>query len=478
MKNKQILPVLMLSLLLGGCLNIETSDSQQNVNNSESNQTSISEKESSSSNYKEEITLSNREREYNAQILIGEMVNSLAKQPGDIKKVRKSNQQRQTQEGKFLTNVSMHSLYGQGPEIKSLNEPLGQAFGMISYFSQFNKTDYSIFDTTFYSTYSRPIYDETGKYISSEQCYESVLTIRDFPNSEYKMIHIRYWSSYNYLILIDEEGHFSILSEYVSHYRYKLDETGQIIGLEDGHHSSFNIQGDDYFVGAELKTLDYDNDVESIKEEFNNIFEPNDMNMCSFLIEQYYNLYKQDNGTYNMKRLTNKNEDIDVEDGRFVPINSLVDGKDSYLYYSNLSDAFMEQNYDRVSNASSYDPNLIFDIEETTIKDLKHLNNLVIIPETITNIDGLLQQDITVEGTIPEHPYGKGLFIPSSVREIKDVALKGNILFEFSHIFVDITKEECPFVNELENSGMHIYYKNEFECISGVYLPKIQEENN
>ena len=70
------------------------------------------------------------------------------------------------------------------------------------------------------------------------------------------------------------------------------------------------------------------------------------------------------------------------------------------------------------------------------------------------------------------------MFIPSSVREIKDVALKGNILFEFSHIFVDITKEECPFVNELENSGMHIYYKNEFECISGVYLPKIQEENN
>ena len=475
MKNNQIIPVLMLSLLLGGCQNIESTDSQ-NVDNSNIDNTSASDSKNSSSDNKEEILLSNREREYNAQVLIGEMVNCLAKQPGDIKKVKKANQLNETQEGKFLTNISMHSLYGQGPEIKSLNEPLSQAFGMISYFSQYNKTDYSIFDTTFYGTYSRPIYDdETGKYINSEECYESRLTIRDFPNSEYKMIHIRYWSSYNYLILIDEEENFSILSEYVNRYRYKFDEEGKIIGLEEGYHSSFNIQGDDYFVGANLKTLDYNNDVESIKEEFKNIFEPNNMNMCLFLIEQYYNLYKQDNGTYDMERLTNKNEDINVEDERYVSVDSLVDGKDSYLFYTNLADSFMEQNYDRISNASSYDPERIFDIYGTTIKRLKRLNNLVIIPDTITAIDGLLEQDITVEGTIPEHPYGNGLFIPSSITSIKDGALKGNIMFEFSHVFVDISKDECPFVDVLENSGVQIYYKDEFECISGVYLPKIQE---
>ena len=56
---------------------------------------------------------------------------------------------------------------------------------------------------------------------------------------------------------------------------------------------------------------------------------------------------------------------------------------------------------------------------------------------------------------------------------VKDVALKGNIVHELSHIFVDMSKEECPFVDVLENSGAHIYYKDEFECISGVYLPKI-----
>lgn len=475
MKSNQIIPVLMLSLLLGGCQNIESTDSQ-NVDNSNIDNTSASDSKNSSSDNKEEILLSNREREYNAQVLIGEMVNCLAKQPGDIKKVKKANQLNETQEGKFLTNISMHSLYGQGPEIKSLNEPLSQAFGMISYFSQYNKTDYSIFDTTFYGTYSRPIYDdETGKYINSEECYESRLTIRDFPNSDYKMIHIRYWSSYNYLILIDEEENFSILSEYVNRYRYKFDEEGKIIGLEEGYHSSFNIQGDDYFVGANLKTLDYNNDVESIKEEFKNIFEPNNMNMCLFLIEQYYNLYKQDNGTYDMERLTNKNEDINVEDERYVSVDSLVDGKDSYLFYTNLADSFMEQNYDRISNASSYDPERIFDIDGTTIKGLNRLNNLVIIPDTITAIDGLLEQDITVEGTIPEHPYGNGLFIPSSITSIKDGALKGNIMFEFSHVFVDISKDECPFVDVLENSGVQIYYKDEFECISGVYLPKIQE---
>ena len=50
-----------------------------------------------------------------------------------------------------------------------------------------------------------------------------------------------------------------------------------------------------------------------------------------------------------------------------------------------------------------------------------------------------------------------------------------NIMFEFSHVFVDISKDECPFVDVLENSGVQIYYKDEFECISGVYLPKIQE---
>ena len=475
MKSNQIIPILMLSLLLGGCQNIESTDSQ-NVNNSNIDNTSASDSKNSSGDNNEEILLSNREREYNAQVLIGEMVNCLAKQPGDIKKVKKANQLNENQEGKFLTNISMHSLYGQGPEIKSLNEPLSQAFGMISYFSQYNKTDYSIFDTTFYGTYSRPIYDdETGKYINSEECYESRLTIRDFPNSEYKMIHIRYWSSYNYLILIDEKENFSILSEYVNRYRYKFDEEGKIIGLEEGYHSSFNIQGDDYFVSANLKTLDYNNDVESIKEEFKNIFEPNNMNMCLFLIEQYYNLYKQDNGTYDMERLTNKNEDINVEDERYVSVDSLVDGKDSYLFYTNLADSFMEQNYDRISNASSYDPERIFDIDGTTIKGLKRLNNLVIIPDTITAIDGLLEQDITVEGTIPEHPYGKGLFIPSSITSIKDGALKGNIMIEFSHVFVDISKDECPFVDVLENSGVQIYYKDEFECISGVYLPKIQE---
>ena len=135
----------------------------------------------------------------------------------------------------------------------------------------------------------------------------------------------------------------------------------------------------------------------------------------------------------------------------------------------------MEQNYDRVSNASSYEPELIFDIEDTTIKGIKLLNSLIIIPETITAIDGLLAQDVTVEGTIPEHPYGKGLFIPSSVTLVKDVALKGNIVHELSHIFVDMSKEECPFADVLENSGAQIYYKDEFECISGVYLPKLPE---
>ena len=48
-------------------------------------------------------------------------------------------------------------------------------------------------------------------------------------------------------------------------------------------------------------------------------------------------------------------------------------------------------------------------------------------------------------------------------------------MFEFSHVFVDISKDECPFVDVLENSVVQIYYKDEFECISGVYLPKIQE---
>ena len=480
MKRKQLFPVLLLSLLLGGCINIDPTNSQ-NSNTSESdiitdldsNEKLSSDSENVSNSNKEEITLSNREREYNAQILIGEMVNSLAKQPGDIKKLRKTKQPKETQQEQFLTDISMHPLYGQGPEVKSLNEPLSQAFGMISYFSQYNKTDYSIFDTTFYGTYSRPIYNETGEYINSEECYESRLTIRDFPNSEYKMIHIRYWSAYNYLILIDEEDNFSILSECVSRYRYKLDGNGQIVGLEEGYYSTFNIQGDDFFVAANLKTLDYDNDVESIKAEFKNIFEPNNMNMCSFLIEQYYNLYKQEDGTYDMERLTNKNEDINVEDGRYVSVDSLVEGKDSYLFYTSLSEAFMEQNYDRVANSSSYEPELIFDIEDTTIKEIKLLNSLIIIPETITAIDGLLAQDVTVEGTMPEHPYGKGLFIPSSVTSVKDVALKGIIVHELSHIFVDMSKEECPYVDVLENSGVHIYYKDEFECISGVYLPKI-----
>ena len=135
----------------------------------------------------------------------------------------------------------------------------------------------------------------------------------------------------------------------------------------------------------------------------------------------------------------------------------------------------MEQNYDRVCNSSSYVPEMLFEIEDTTIKGVKGIRDLIIIPETITAIDGLLQQDITVEGTIPEHPYGKGLFIPSSVTSVKEDALKGNILYTISHVFVDMSKEECPFADVLDNSNLKVYYKDEFECISGVYLPKLPE---
>ena len=68
-----------------------------------------------------------------------------------------------------------------------------------------------------------------------------------------------------------------------------------------------------------------------------------------------------------------------------------------------------------------------------------------------------------------------GLFIPSSVTSVKEDALKGNILYTISHVFVDMSKEECPFADVLDNSNLKVYYKDEFECISGVYLPKLPE---
>ena len=51
----------------------------------------------------------------------------------------------------------------------------------------------------------------------------------------------------------------------------------------------------------------------------------------------------------------------------------------------------------------------------------------------------------------------------------------GNILYTISHVFVDMSKEECPFADVLDNSNLKVYYKDEFECISGVYLPKLPE---
>ena len=46
-----------------------------------------------------------------------------------------------------------------------------------------------------------------------------------------------------------------------------------------------------------------------------------------------------------------------------------------------------------------------------------------------------------------------------------------NIMFEFSHVFVDISKDECPFVDVLENSVVQIIIKMNLNVlVEFIYL--------
>ena len=193
-------------------------------------------------------------------MLIGEMMNVIAN--NSIEKNAKQKMQMNDDINDSSFNYSMMPI--DSVETKSLNEPLSMAFGLIESVFQLQQDDISVFDTTFCTTYE--INDS-----SKEKGYKTYLVVRDFPDSEEKLIYIRYWNRYNNIIHLDKEWKFSIFTEYIEGYE-KIIEAGTYVGDTDVFKTNFNIQADGHFISASNKTKDYNSDVKSIINDFKQVF--------------------------------------------------------------------------------------------------------------------------------------------------------------------------------------------------------------
>ena len=509
MKNK--LPVMLFSLLLIGCHSsvvlpiVSTPTTSENTTAKPTSQVSSTSKPSSIysiyNSLPEEEVLDYSARELKTQVMIGEMMNSLASQSSggkskhlSLKKVTEDEEKLEETEDEekseeieeveelesSVSDFTIHETEGNQPEVKSLTEPLSEAFGMMEYYIQHNKTDISVLDTTFYESYERAILDEeNGGILGKETCYKSYLTVRDFPRSQYKMIYIRYWSRYNYIVLVDDEGRFATICEYVSDpeiLRKEFDGEDLPYAYSDTRKTSLTIQADGYVTHCSINTKDYDSDVEVVKEKFNKLCEEYNLPISKLLLDSYYDLYKSEDGSYDMTRLTQINEDIDLDNPVFYNLDNIKSNNQSYLYFESLSEAFMNKNYSYVSRPQNASKERLFEYEGEVITKYKGWSPLIEIPEDITSIEGLFK----VEGEEyeeSEFQNGFGLVLHENVENLSSFAFEKDSYRYVSHVFVDMLKDECSFVDVLENSGANIYYKDEFMVISGIYVPSEPHQN-
>lgn len=461
MKPKTLLSSIFLCFLVSGCslFFLPNDDNHESIYNNQNSSSNIDSHNQSSNDFDFHTKrTTNYQRATFVEMVLGQMSEKIASAPGDAK--GKLAPRFKTDDEYVIFDWQTEAM--EEPEIKSLNEPLSMAFSFVEYFIQKGEPNYPIFDKTFYS-----------KQINKDQETEYVeyFKIRDYPNTDEKMIYIQYWDKYHNLIHIDDDGHFSMISEYPFG-QTTMNADGHELGNGEDLLTQIDLQANGYRFSSIIWTSDYARDIPGIIDHFTDNFaeyetEENDFSTAKMLLTSYFDLFKKDDKTYDRSDITNPNpKTLGVND---VDIMNIRNDFSSYLSLYSLQNAFMDYNYSYPS-ILDFD-SMHYEMDGTTLLSSKTYLSLYKIPKTVTSINGLLKDPENVDENA--NSVATAVYIPSNITSIEKGALNNTKTRHFTHIFVDYLEEECPFADVLKDlQNVTILYKNEFIEINKIPVPR------